>query len=61
MEVPKEDPMNTAVEKHLADPENRIRYCIKALEWWPEEDAKPRALKSLFYWIAKAEDHEAHF
>lgn len=53
--------MNTAVEKHLADPENRIRYCIKALEWWPEDDAKPRALKSLFYWIAKAEDHEAHF
>lgn len=51
----------TAVERHLSHPENRIRYCITAMNWWPEEDMKAKAFKSFLYWVDKAEDEEAHF
>ena len=56
----------TAVEKHLAQPENRIRYCTAAIRscadpYTGDAYQKEIATAQLYYWIAKAEDAEAHY
>lgn len=50
------------VERHLAQPENRIRYCSIILDAeWPDNKLRTSALKSYLFWIDKANDEEAHF
>ena len=58
--------MTKELQAHLAQPENRIRYCIAAIRSWADPytgDAYQVeiATAQLYYWIAKAEDAEAHY
>jgi len=52
--------MNKAVEKHLADPYNRIRYCYEFLK---EDDAEmyTKAMRRIYHFVSVVSDCEAHY
>ena len=49
-----------AVEKHLSDPYNRIRYCYEFLR---EDDADmyQKAMRRIYYFLSTIEDTEYHY
>ena len=52
------------VERHLAQPENRIHYCLMNHRLWQHSDdwdLAEKALKSYYHWVGQAVDDEAHF
>jgi len=51
--------MNKAVEKHLADPYNRIRYCYEFLK--DDPDMYTKAMRRIYHFLSVIEDTEYHY
>ena len=54
----------TAVERHLAQPESRIYYCLKNYRFWQYSDDQwlaEKALNTYYHLIGEVVDNEAHY
>ncbi len=50
----------TTVEKHLADPYNRIRYCYEFLRE-DDPDMYNKAMRRIYHFLSIVEDTEYHY
>ena len=56
--------MNKAVEKHLADPYNRLRYLYDFLdrdEYGYEDDISQKCYPRIYHYLSTVTDSEAHY
>ena len=52
--------MNKAVEKHLADPYNRLRYLYDFLDR-DDEDMDAKCYLRIYHYLSTVTDSEAHY
>ena len=50
-----------AVEKHLADPYNRIRYCYEFLREDDDVDMYQKTMRRVYHFLSVVEDTEYHY
>ncbi len=48
------------VEKHLADPYNRLRYCYEFLRE-DDPDMYKKAMRRIYYFLSTLEETEYHY
>ena len=52
--------MNKAVEKHLADPYNRLRYLYDFLDR-DDDDMDAKCYPRIYHYLSTVTDSEAHY
>ena len=50
-----------AVEKHLSDPYNRIRYCYEFLREDDDVDMYQKTMRRVYHFLSTIEDTEYHY
>ena len=53
--------MNKAVEKHLSDPYNRLRYLYDFLDRDNDDDMNAKCYPLIYHYLSTVTDSEAHY